>query len=322
MPAASAQTPARPKPRRQWLRVLIGGLGLWALSIFTYWATKDGTIVPSIIFAGSFLIPITFVVWVFEREQYSGVDVKGDDSALTVPLLVTAMVGAGLLAVIICALIESLVLPSHPWLYLPGVAVIEESVKLFMVFLLARHLSVYYRRDGMVLGASVGLGFAAFESSGYAFNALHAAGGTEIYSLIQTELTRSLLTPAGHGLWTALAGGALFAAARNSRMRLAPSVIGWWLVAVLLHLLWDLSAGIAVALTYVSTGEPVNLTSVQNAKIPNPTPAQTDFTNVYYSVLLSVCAVIGILLVIRMWIRGRALVAGYPHGPAEVESAL
>jgi protease PrsW len=27
-------------------------------------------------------------------------------------------------------------------------------------------------RDGMVLGAAVGFGFAAFESAGYAFNAL------------------------------------------------------------------------------------------------------------------------------------------------------
>ncbi len=47
---------------------------------------------------------------------------------------------------------------------------IEEAVKLGALWLLAR----YTMRDGMVLGATVGFGFAALESAGYAFNALFA----------------------------------------------------------------------------------------------------------------------------------------------------
>jgi RsiW-degrading membrane proteinase PrsW (M82 family) len=46
------------------------------------------------------------------------------------------------------------------------VGLIEEAVKLGALWLLAR----YTMRDGMVLGATVGFGFAALESAGYAFN--------------------------------------------------------------------------------------------------------------------------------------------------------
>ncbi|MEI6623982.1 MAG: PrsW family intramembrane metalloprotease [Actinomycetes bacterium] len=318
--SASDGPPPRARRRRLWLRVLIGGLATWILSVLTYWATKDGTIVPSIIFAGSFLIPITFVVWAVEREQYSGANPAGEPSALTVPLLATAMVGAGLFAVIVCALIESLLLPGHPIAYYPGVAVIEETVKLLMVFLLARHLRSYYRRDGMVLGAAVGFGFAAFESSGYAFNAMIASSNNDIFPLLQDQMVRGLLAPVGHGLWTALAGGALFAAARNGRMRLAPSVVGWWLVAVLLHLLWDVSASLAVALTFLSTGDPIDSSAVLVGHLTDPTQAQVRFDVVYYWLLYCTCAVIGIVLVQRMWHRGRAVVPGFGSRSDGLES--
>ena len=60
-------------------------------------------------------------------------------------------------------------------------------------------------RDGIVLGAAVGFGFAAFESAGYAFNALFTAGSPSLLNLVQTEVLRRILTPVGHGLWDAFA---------------------------------------------------------------------------------------------------------------------
>jgi hypothetical protein len=70
-----------------------------------------------------------------------------------------------------------------------------------------------------VLGAAVGFGFAALESSGYALNALIVREGrTVVFSLgglVTTELLRGILAPVGHGLWTALLGGVLFAASRE-----------------------------------------------------------------------------------------------------------
>ena len=94
-------------------------------------------------------------------------------------------------------------------LWFPGVAVIEETIKIAIVWWLARSLKAYYLRDGMVLGACVGFGFAAFETSGYAFNALIQADDTKIPPVVETQLVRGLLTPVGHGLWTALLAAAL-----------------------------------------------------------------------------------------------------------------
>jgi hypothetical protein len=68
-------------------------------------------------------------------------------------------------------------------------------------------------RDGIVLGVSVGLGFAAFESAGYAFNALFTSNGLSLLDVVETEVLRGILTPIGHGVWTGILGGTLFAAA-------------------------------------------------------------------------------------------------------------
>jgi hypothetical protein len=83
-----------------------------------------------------------------------------------------------------------------------------------------------------VLGAAVGLGFAAFESAGYAFNALFTSSGLSLADLVETEVLRGILAPVGHGLWTAILGGVLFAAAaRHGRLRLT-SIPGMRLEAV------------------------------------------------------------------------------------------
>jgi RsiW-degrading membrane proteinase PrsW (M82 family) len=56
-----------------------------------------------------------------------------------------------------------------------------------------------------VLGTTVGFGFAALESSGYALAAMIVREDhtltLSLGSLIFTELLRGLLAPAGHGLW-------------------------------------------------------------------------------------------------------------------------
>src|SRR4029453_3039057 len=68
-----------------------------------------------------------------------------------------------------------------------GVGLIEEAVKLAALWLLARRLPRYTMRDGIVLGAAVGLGFAALESAGYAFNALFTQdGGLSLVDLVET----------------------------------------------------------------------------------------------------------------------------------------
>ena len=318
MTIAGVETSRR---KRYWLRVFVSGLIVWLACIATLAVTHVNTLIPSVIFVGSFLIPVTFTVWVIEREQFTGADPQGNPTALRVTIIVAAFGFAGLMGVVISALLETFilnVLPGTFW-YL-GVAIIEETVKIAMVWLLARNLAYYTMRDGMVLGACVGFGFAAFESAGYAFNALIQSNDQDLVPVVETLVVRGFLTPVGHGLWTALLAGALFAAAaKTGKLHLTWSVVGWWFVVVALHWMWDASNGLAAILALKSTGAQPTLEVFDTGKIPDPTPAQVHLLAIYQWVFLSVCAVIGIFLANRMWVKGRAVVPGYPYGPPELD---
>jgi protease PrsW len=58
---------ARRRDRRQWLRVFLGGLLLWAATVVVTFWTSNANLVPTIILLGSFLVPATFVVDAFEH---------------------------------------------------------------------------------------------------------------------------------------------------------------------------------------------------------------------------------------------------------------
>jgi RsiW-degrading membrane proteinase PrsW (M82 family) len=126
-------------------------------------------------------------------------------------------------------------------------------------------------RDGIAFGAAVGFGFAAFETAGYAFNAVFTLGGLSLENLVETEVLRGILTPVGHGLWTAILGGVLFrAAATRGRLRLTGAVVGWYVVVSLLHGLWDASRGIAVWLTLLLTATRVQWLLIELGRMPIP----------------------------------------------------
>ena len=81
----------------------------------------------------------------------------------------------------------------------------------------ARGLSTRQPREGMILGATVGAGFAAFESSGYALKAfLENVDDHGVLNIVGTEAIRAISAPFGHIMWTAILGGAIFAGRRRS----------------------------------------------------------------------------------------------------------
>jgi protease PrsW len=170
-------------------------------------------------------------------------------------------------------------------------------------------------RDGIVLGAAVGFGFAAFESAGYAFNALFTAGGPSLLNLVETEVLRGILAPVGHGLWTAILGGTLFGvAARRGRLRLSRGVLGSYVLVAFLHGLWDASRGIAVWLTLVLTGTPVQWLLIQAGHAPEVTEAQVHLFTVLSWGLLALDALLGLLVLRGRW--RRATTPDRPPRPA------
>ena len=127
---------------------------------------------------------------------------------------------------------------------------IEELGKGAVLLLVAHQVHHREPRDGMVLGAVVGAGFAAFESAGYALQALlDNLDDQTVIAILEIEAFRAVLAPFGHITWTALIGGALFASSRGGRFHLSRGLVLTILGVVALHALWDQSTGWAVMLT-------------------------------------------------------------------------
>jgi S1-C subfamily serine protease/RsiW-degrading membrane proteinase PrsW (M82 family) len=286
----------------QTARIFLGGLGLWVAAVVVTFATSNANLVPTIILLGSFLVPVAFVTYAFAHA----------DEVVSAQRIFTAFVYGGVLGVLGASVLEAAFLrrPSGP-AYV-GVGLVEEAVKLAALWLLARRLPRYTMRDGIVLGAAVGFGFAAFESAGYAFNALFTSSGLSLLNLVETEVLRGILAPVGHGLWTAILGGTLFGvAARRGRLRLSRAVLGWYVLVALLHALWDASRGIAVWLTLLLTGTQVQWLLIQPGRAPAVTPTQVHLFVIFSWALLALDGLLGLLVLRRRWRR-----ASTPDRPA------
>jgi RsiW-degrading membrane proteinase PrsW (M82 family) len=295
-------------PRRVWLRMFAAGLLLWIAAVLVTFLTGNPNLIPTVVLLGSFLVPVTFVAWAFGRQ---------DTGEITASRVVGTFVAGGVLGVLASSVLETYLL--HPSVFLfGGVGLIEEAAKLGALVLLARHLSARSVRDGMILGAAVGFGFAAFESAGYAFTALFTVNGLSLLQLVQTEILRGILAPVGHGLWTAILGGVLFATTPTGRPRVTWRLGLAFLGVAALHALWDAMHGLARLLTLILTdGERYRVTS--GGWIVQPSGEQAALFPIMEASGLLVVSLIGIAWLATSWRSARrsgAAIApgvGLPH---------
>lgn len=287
-----------------WWKTLLGGFALWVLTIVVTAATGNANLVPTLILLGSFLVPFCVVLFVAER-------VVGSVSALQVIL---AFFVGGIFGVLGASLLESN-LKQSVGMYV-AVGFIEEFVKAVVLVFVARRVVPKTRAQGALLGATVGAGFAAFESAGYAFNAAITTQGIDLISLLHTEVLRAILAPVGHVLWTAILGAVIFGAARDERLRLTGRVIVAFVGVALLHALWDSLGGITSTIALIFTGNA--LQQLQYGFLsPRTQAAVSSLATVLYIIGVVVTAVLGIvaLLVVLRHRRGTP----QPQAPVPAE---
>jgi RsiW-degrading membrane proteinase PrsW (M82 family) len=278
--------------RRVWLRMFLTGLALWTAAIVIILMTGNANLIPTVVLLGSFLVPVTFVVWAFERRE---------TGEITAGLVFSTFVTGGVLGVLGASVLESYLLHPSPWLFF-GVALIEEAVKLGALMMLTRHLRTRTLRDGMILGAAVGFGFAAFESAGYAFVALFSVDGLSLVQLVQTEVLRGVLAPVGHGLWTAILGGVLFAASGQKHFRITAKVVLTYLGVSILHGLWDSMHSIALYLTLVLT-EGEQYAATPQGWLVEPSAEQVNIFTAMQWGGLALVSIVGIGWLLVLWSR-------------------
>jgi RsiW-degrading membrane proteinase PrsW (M82 family) len=221
--------PAPMLTRGLWLWLFLAMLGLLVLSIVVEALTENPRFIPSILALGSFAVPVAFSAFVASQVPSANVPLGA---------LVVCFVAGGVVGTAVASALEWDTLRDLGTVPVILVGSIEEPAKLLVpvaFFLAGRYVLT---ADGLLLGVAAGMGFAAFETMGYALTALLEAD--RIGSAERQLFQRSAAAPFGHPTWTALVCTVLWYERRRvGRMVPTPAVVAAFVIAVLLHAGWD-----------------------------------------------------------------------------------
>jgi RsiW-degrading membrane proteinase PrsW (M82 family) len=212
-----------------WWRVLMTGLLAFSIGTMVMVLTENPILFPTVLMLGSFAVPVTYVAFIYERRHLS---------RLTPLTIILSFFYGGVLGVFASALLEPIFIGHLDFRTAFVVGLIEEFAKILGVLMIARHRRHDAELDGLILGAAAGMGFASMESSGYAFVAFLGSGGN-LSLMVGVTLLRGILSPIGHGTWTAILASVLFRESAARRFRINGKVVLAYLTVVILHGLWD-----------------------------------------------------------------------------------
>jgi RsiW-degrading membrane proteinase PrsW (M82 family) len=121
------------------------------------------------------------------------------------------------------------------------IGVMEEAGKVAALLLIVNKLKYRWILNGMLFGAAVGAGFAAFESAGYAYGAGTTWGDQ---AMLHSITTRGLLCICGgHVLWCSLTGAALWRVRGERKFDWAmltdPRFLRIYGLCAAMHAIWD-----------------------------------------------------------------------------------
>lgn len=247
-----------------WLKLLMTGTVMYIATLKVLQYTGNTHLVTTLVFIGNFLVPVSFVSFFYERR-----------GIFSVSMTATALcfIYGGILGTITATLVEPFFITSLTFSSSFLVGLIEELAKIIGVIIIARRRRYNSYKDGIILGAAAGMGFAAFESTGYAFAAFLQSGGSLSYTVLIT-LLRGVTAPVGHGTWTAIFSGVLLNESVAGRFYINQRVITAYLTVSVLHGLWN------------------GLPQVINDFIPSP---NADLIG------LATIGAIGIIILYRQW---------------------
>ena len=245
-PPLTAEMGQWPRP---WLflRTLVFALVVYALLLFTWKQYANVNVVPALIIVGSFAVPLATLVLFFELNTPRNVSIMR---------VVQLVVLGGAVSILISLALFRLTNLSS-WLGPPAAAFVEEVGKLAALLVLARfaHQQRYgFALNGLLFGAAVGAGFAAFESAGYALR----IGLRSADAMLDNITLRGVLSPFGHIAWTAIAACAVWRVrAHGSTLMQAlfdRRFLVLFTVPVVLHFTWNSAFQLPLMLKYVGLG--------------------------------------------------------------------
>lgn len=228
---------------------------MFIMAFFLLWICVVGfsnsNAMPGMIVVGSFAVPLSTMILFMEVNAWRNVSMYH--------VIQTFLVGgcASLVATLFLFSIYSVEEMNFFGAFIIGI--IEEIGKAVIVYAFLKRLGKLSILTGMLIGASVGAGFAAFESAGYALQPLMqflqfagyaAAHGqmvdeSQMLEAIQQSIfLRGFLAPGGHVAWAAISGAAIVIAAKvkgvfDTGVFTEKKFLRLFAIPVVLHGLWD-----------------------------------------------------------------------------------
>lgn len=222
-----------PELPRPWLFARVMAVSVLAFAGFYAGAVifENMLFLPGLILFGSVVAPMSLLMFFWEVNILQNISIykltllmiKGSIMSLLSAILLYALLGGNRAPLLI--------------------GFVEETAKVLTFLFLVDHRNYKFLLNGMLIGAAIGAGFAAFESAGYIFVTALSEG---IPTMLSTIFWRALFTPGGHVAWAALTGSVLILIKGERRMSykmlLDPRFIGMYLLVIGLHALWDMES--------------------------------------------------------------------------------
>lgn len=201
-----------------WLYARIMMLGLLFVLVCFFSAGIIPKLLPTFIGAGGLIMPFSILMFYWE------VNIPRD-----IPLykIILIFFLGGLLSIAVLPFLSFL--PTGPAYMAPFR---EEPAKIIASAIFIYWIRPRYIFGGMLIGAAVGAGFAAFETIGYNFE-----GG------LFTLVARAVLAIGGHVTWAAIEGGALVYATGGNKLGALHLISGKFLpyvvATMVMHFVWN-----------------------------------------------------------------------------------
>lgn len=225
-----------PKKASAWvyLRVLLFFIIAYIPMRIGYIDYNNANFLPGLIFLGAFAVPIATLIFFFEIDLFKKIPFYK---------VLKYFIAGGCFSLIL-AIIYFSIFPVGKLTFTSAfvVGIIEEVAKAAIVaFFLFKEKRANYILDGLLIGAAVGAGFAAFETAGYILR-FQLSGGTT--SMLEVLKLRAVLAPGGHVAWAAIEGGALMYvkgfAQLNKKHLNDKKFLLMCLIPIVLHSIWDM----------------------------------------------------------------------------------
>lgn len=235
---------------RPWVffKTFIGAVVVYFLFVQGWKEFQNINLVPGLIIVGSFAVPISALIFFVE------VNARRNISLYQVIRLVFM---GGILSIIISLILfqvsDALKLN---WLGASVAGIVEEPGKILTLLIVANIRKYSYTLNGLLFGAAVGVGFAAFESAGYAlYTGLVDPSPS---AMMDNIMLRGMLSPFGHIVWTGMCGAALWKVKGNNKFQFSmfsdPRFTRIFFIAAIMHMIWNSPLYLPFHLKYLILG--------------------------------------------------------------------